>query len=174
LVPKGQTGQAARRLRDRTKLPRLNGADLYVARLGRKDHNPADNEATCCADFETSKETEPPPQPTTGSLHEELQNPQCEPKPSTGATDHLNQKQAFALSSRPCYRCISYMASVGIKRVFWTTGAGTWESAKVRDLVDELDKLGREQPSDAATTLSSVFVTKHEVLMIRRTMGDDT
>jgi hypothetical protein len=65
------------------------------------------------------------------------------------------------------------MASVGIKRVFWTTGAGTWESAKVRDLVDELDKLGLEQSPDAATTLGSAFVTKHEVLMLRRTMGEN-
>jgi hypothetical protein len=63
------------------------------------------------------------------------------------------------------------MSSVGIKRVFWTTDSGTWESAKVRDLVNELDKLGLEQPSDVAATLSSVFVTKHEVLMLRRTMG---
>jgi hypothetical protein len=64
------------------------------------------------------------------------------------------------------------MASVGIKRVFWTTGFGTWESAKVRDLVDALDNLGSEQPSNAAATLSNVLVTKHEVLMLRRTMGD--
>lgn len=65
------------------------------------------------------------------------------------------------------------MSSVGIKRVFWTTGAGTWENAKVRDLVDALDKLGLEQPSNAAATLSNVFVTKHEVLMLRRTMGEN-
>jgi hypothetical protein len=64
------------------------------------------------------------------------------------------------------------MASAGIKRVFWTTDAGTWEGAKVRDLVDALDKFGEEPPSDAATALNSVFVTKHEVLMLRRMMGD--
>jgi hypothetical protein len=63
------------------------------------------------------------------------------------------------------------MASVGIKRVFWTSESGSWEGAKVRDLVDELDKLGLEQPSDATTALKSVFVTKHEVLMLRRMMG---
>lgn len=63
------------------------------------------------------------------------------------------------------------MSSVGIKRVFWTTGTGTWESAKVRDLVDALDNLGQEQPSSAAATLN-VFVTKNEVLMLRRTMGN--
>tara|TARA_R110002003_G_scaffold44_19_gene3424 strand:- start:4128 stop:4331 length:204 start_codon:yes stop_codon:yes gene_type:complete len=63
------------------------------------------------------------------------------------------------------------MASVGIKRVFWTSESGGWEGAKVRDLVDELDKLGLEQPSDTTTALKSVFVTKHEVLMLRRMMG---
>lgn len=65
------------------------------------------------------------------------------------------------------------MASVGIQRAFWTTDAGTWESAKVRDLVDTLDNLTLDDATDAATTLSSVFVTKHEVLMLRRTMGTD-
>lgn len=64
------------------------------------------------------------------------------------------------------------MSSVGIKRVFWTTGSDTWESAKARDLVDALDKLGQEQPSNAAATLNNIFVTKHEVLMLRRTMGN--
>jgi hypothetical protein len=82
-----------------------------------------------------------------------------------------DKKQPSVLASRPCYRCISYMASVGIKRVFWTSESGSWEGAKVRDLVDELDKLGLEQPSDTTTALKSVFVTKHEVLMLRRMMG---
>jgi hypothetical protein len=76
------------------------------------------------------------------------------------------------LASRPCYRCISYMNSVGIKRVFWTTDAGEWECAKVRDLVDALDNLGKMDGCDAATALDNVFVTKHEVLMLRRTMGE--
>jgi hypothetical protein len=63
------------------------------------------------------------------------------------------------------------MSSVGIKRVFWTTTAGAWQSAKVRDLVDAMDNLGLGQPLDVATTLNNVFITKHEVLMLRRTMG---
>jgi hypothetical protein len=42
----------------------------------------------------------------------------------------------------------------------------------VRDLVDALDKLGEEPPSDLATVLGSVFVTKHEVLMLQRMMGE--
>jgi hypothetical protein len=64
------------------------------------------------------------------------------------------------------------MSSVGIKRVFWTTASGEWESAKVRDLVDALENFGLAQPSDVATTLNNVFVTKHEVLMLRRAMGE--
>jgi hypothetical protein len=64
------------------------------------------------------------------------------------------------------------MASVGIKRVFWTSDNGTWEGAKVRDLVDALEKLGQGQLDDTSTALSSVFVTKHEILMLRRTMGE--
>jgi hypothetical protein len=39
-------------------------------------------------------------------------------------------------------------------------------------LVDALENFGLAQPSDVATTLNNVFVTKHEVLMLRRTMGD--
>jgi hypothetical protein len=64
------------------------------------------------------------------------------------------------------------MNSVGIKRVFWTTDSGTWEGAKVRDLVDAMDTLGTGA-SDSAAALNSVFITKHEVLMLRRLMGDD-
>jgi hypothetical protein len=64
------------------------------------------------------------------------------------------------------------MSSVGIKRVFWTTGSGTWENAKVRDLVDALDNLGQDQTPDVAT-LKNVFVTKHEVLMFRQTRSTE-
>jgi hypothetical protein len=42
----------------------------------------------------------------------------------------------------------------------------------VRDLVDALDRLGEEQSPNDAATLSNIFVTKHEVLMLRRTMGN--
>jgi hypothetical protein len=63
------------------------------------------------------------------------------------------------------------MAFVGIKRVFWTNDTGNWEGAKVRDLVDALDRLGSEHPSDANAALNRFFVTKH-VLMLRRMMGD--
>ncbi|KAK7192784.1 hypothetical protein PSPO01_01492, partial [Paraphaeosphaeria sporulosa] len=77
------------------------------------------------------------------------------------------------LANRPCYRCIAYMNSVGIKRVFWMAISGEWECAKVRDLVDALNDLGLGDAADAHAARSSVFVTKHEVLMLRRTMGGD-
>jgi CRISPR/Cas system-associated protein Csm6 len=64
------------------------------------------------------------------------------------------------------------MASVGIKRVFWSDDKGGWEGAKVRDLVEVLDNMGSQQPSHASAALNSMFVTKHEVLMLRRIMGD--
>lgn len=117
------------------------------------------------------EEAEPLPRVATGSLHEELRNPQIRPRPDTTNMEKASEKHPSVLSSRPCYRCVTYMSSVGIKRVFWTAATGEWESAKVRDLVDAMDKLGLEQPLDVATTLNSVFVTKHEVLMLRRTMG---
>jgi hypothetical protein len=59
------------------------------------------------------------------------------------------------------------MHSVGIRRVFWTTDDGEWEGAKVRDLADNLD--GND--GDAAGSGCGMFVTKHEVLMMRRLMG---
>lgn len=45
--------------------------------------------------------------------------------------------------SCPCYSCVAYMCSVGIKRVFWTNVDGQWEGGKVRDLVNALEG-GRE------------------------------
>jgi hypothetical protein len=56
------------------------------------------------------------------------------------------------------------MHAVGIKRVFWTNDAGEWEGGKVGKFIDALDGEG---PMG-----NGVFVTKHEVLMMRRTMGD--
>jgi hypothetical protein len=62
------------------------------------------------------------------------------------------------------------MHSVGIKRVFWTKDSGEWEGAKVRDLVDALNGTFDDdgcEPKDKP----GIFVTKHEVLMLRRVMG---
>jgi len=171
LLPKGQTGQNTRSVKERTKLPRLNGADVYVARLGWKDQFGTHKSVACCAEAESSSDEVAPSRPPTGSLHDELLNPDSRPKPAPKSADTTNEKMPSVLASRPCYRCISYMAMVGIKRVFWTTDSGDWEGAKVRELVDALDKLGEEPSVDGTTALNSVFVTKHEVLMLRRMMG---
>ena len=70
------------------------------------------------------------------------------------------------------------MHSVGIKRVFWTNDAGEWEGAKVRELVDALDcsggsgKDGEGEGGKGGPMGNGVFVTKHEVLMLRRLMGE--
>ena len=73
------------------------------------------------------------------------------------------------------------MHSVGIKRVFWTNDAGEWEGGKVRDLVDALDRSmegvadggGGGTGGGGGPLGNGVFVTKHEVLMLRRLMGND-
>lgn len=71
-----------------------------------------------------------------------------------------------ATNSRPCYRCINYMRSVGIKRVFWTNKEGRWEGAKVRDLVLVLNGCGV-----SGSYQEEVFVTKHGILMRTRLIG---
>jgi hypothetical protein len=64
------------------------------------------------------------------------------------------------------------MHAVGIKRVFWTNVSGEWEGAKVRDLVEALEGGGDEKASgEGAKVDKGVFVTKHEVLLLKRVMG---
>lgn len=169
LMPKGQTGQNSRGIKDRTKSPRLNGADPYVVRLGWQS-----GPNMFCEDSGIETKDVAPPRPLTGSLHDELINPELERPARTKhpSTPLKNEKRPTVVVSRPCYRCTSYMASAGIKRVFWTNDKGDWEGAKVRDLVDALDNMGSQQPGGISATLSSVFVTKHEVLMLRRMMSD--
>ena len=115
----------------------------------------------------------PPAKHETWSLHDELTHSSTPSKTPVNATTQVQDKQPTVVSSRPFYRCISYMASVGIRRAFWTTDAGMWERAKVRDLVDALDSLALDGATDVAEALSSVFVTNSEVLMLQRTMGID-
>lgn len=61
------------------------------------------------------------------------------------------------------------MHAVGIKRVFWTNAFGEWEGAKVRELVEALEGVGGDGDGEIADR--GVFVTKHEVLMLKRIMG---
>ncbi len=157
LVPKGQVGQTSRNIVDRMKHPKLVGADVYVARLAT--NSPAPFAKPKPAPSSASAEVVPTP---TGSLHDELT---CKTSPNTIHMAADDAPCRSAVDSRPCYRCVCYMNSVGIKRVFWTNSKGKWEGAKIRDLVDMLDGSGSE--SDGVAGLG-VFVTKHEVLMLRR------
>lgn len=67
------------------------------------------------------------------------------------------------------------MDSMGIKRVFWSNQDGEWEGAKLRELVDALEMgIGGEDEGGGigmGQESKGVFVTKHEVLMLKRTMG---
>lgn len=154
LVPKGQTGTSSARigLKNRMKPPRLVAADVYVVRLAneppgskldkkrqaqkqkRSEQHQQENEFTgddkgdsCSAPSGLSA--------SKVSLHDELtciKNTTSDPPLAYIEAPHHSRVVA---ESRPCYRCVSYMHSVGIKRVFWTTNEGKWEGAKVRDLV---------------------------------------
>ena len=158
LLPRSRAPSNATNVSERTKDSRLQGADLYVARLGLKPRNPSSAAAA------PQDPTPPPPasrplpsSAPTGSLHDELRNPepaQQPPSPRPATPDRLDISVVRA--SRPCYRCVGYMHAAGIKRVFWTTDQGAWESRRVRDLVDALDGAG--QTPDAA---HDVFVTKY-------------
>ena len=167
LVPIARAAAKASRLTDRIVDSRLKGADIYVARLSWKRPESPQPRATTKTQRESSpssssssidKEASP-----TRSLHDELSPLFRSPTPSPPAAPAANSPPLeCATSSRPCYRCISYMHWAGIRRVFWTNGEGEWESAKVRDLVEALE---------FGEAGAGMFVTKHEVLALRRGMG---
>lgn len=120
-------------VRERMKDPRIGGADLYVARLGRptiatKHSRPVatskvlaqslaeHTEASTVCSSTISKAT-------TGSLHDELVNPN--PRQSTPTKPSAtSQPSARATDSKPCYRCVEYMHSAEIAIVFWTDENG--------------------------------------------------
>lgn len=166
LIPQGRAGAARRSIQDRKKHPKLIGADIYVTRLLNCTSS---NEK--CVDGEPSERTCPSPtlstsSISTGSLHDEITCKE-EPCAPTSAATTSTRPSTRATESRPCYRCVAYMDSVGIKRVFWTNGEGVWESAKVRDLVDLLEGSGE----GGAEANIGFVVTKHEVLRLRRVFG---
>ena len=155
----GRQSRPSHSLHDRRKDPRLVGADLYVSRIARPEpiHKlpnllPEAVEISPCIEEPT----------LTGSLYDELtcKTPKTSPNTPTNEDD---RRHGMPLESRPCYRCVAHMYSVGIKRVFWTNIDGEWESAKVRDLVDEIERGGDDDSGNGR-----VFVTKHDVLRLMR------
>lgn len=175
IIPKGLTGPSAPGVKDRMKHPKLVGADVYVVRLTHPSHPPTSRKAsrrqdppqdTCVEDDQSDTCST---NSVTGSLHDELT---CKgkgkgPESPNPVPEDTGNKTRVVTESRPCYRCVSYMHSVGIKRVFWTTSEGEWEGAKIRNLVDQLE--GAMANTDPALGLP-MFVTKHEVLLMRRLM----
>ncbi|KAH7403531.1 hypothetical protein BKA64DRAFT_707019 [Cadophora sp. MPI-SDFR-AT-0126] len=162
----------------RTKDLRLKGSDLYVARLGHSHKTPSKKGKSPSTECPELPPPPVPPKSPPASLHDELSPLSRSVSPSvTSKTSPDDEVRPEIRASRPCYRCVSAMHAVGIKRVFWTTQDGEWEMAKVRDLVDALEVgidgdgnsngegLGMGQES------KGVFVTKHEVLMLKRSMG---
>lgn len=196
LLPKGRAGDASANVTERKKHPRLKGADLYVTRVGwsgtaakRPTKKPTSKPEPAVAGDESP--VEPLAESTsslgssstassysaTGSLHDELIHRNPSPSPSDAISEDIcGFDRSRVHASRPCYRCISFMHSAGIRRVFWTNDAGEWEGGKVAKLVESMD-MGMEQVAASGESGSGgpmgngVFVTKHEVLMLRRMMG---
>jgi len=170
-------------VRERKKDPRLNGADLCVARIGRGSSSKVEQQATLHSqttedrvetelEASISKETL-----ATGSLYDELNILPTIRTVSTPAQQRKDQIFCDVAASQPCYRCIMYMHSAGIRRVLWTNEQGNWEESKVRGLVAALDGTG---VSDTAGNKlgglvgDGLFVTKHEVFMLRRLIDGKT
>lgn len=146
------------------------GADLYVARLGHTKGGSSPAELTSSLLSSTSPSTSAlgscaVPAAKPKSLHDELRHPKPKLKPEHQGSNHVEKYCPLVAESRPCYRCIAFMHTMGIRRVFWTNAQGGWEGGKVVDLVDALD--GVDGDSDE----QKLYVTKHEVLMLRRVLG---
>ncbi|KAL8724284.1 MAG: hypothetical protein Q9166_008031 [cf. Caloplaca sp. 2 TL-2023] len=175
-VPQNRIVTKSHQVAERMKDSRLNGADLYVARLGKtgkanhfdcgcRHDKPTATEKTRNSEQESNKS--PPTKPLTGSLHEELRYPFPNLEKTAPPKSIPNGECLTATYSRPCYRCISYMHSAGIKRVFWTNTKGEWESGKVRDLVDALEGPISKDSDGSAGGVGDVYVTKSEVLLLK-------
>lgn len=180
VVPQSRIVTKSHPVAERMKDSRLNGADLYVARLGKKgNHNHYD--CGCRHDKHTAEhntsatkeggefiqsisDSSPKAKTPTGSLHDELRFPSLPAKEKSPLSPTPKSEQLTATHSRPCYRCISYMHSAGIKRVFWTNNNGDWEGGKVRELVDALEA---PMSPDSGGGARSVYVTKSEVLLLK-------
>lgn len=162
------------------KHQRLVGADVYVARIAQTNLHEKKYKGSRAAkrkeaqleqvsNDEKAGNVQPGLSTSPGSLHDELT---CKPKEtllSKPAMKTLEDHPSVA-ESRPCYRCVAYMHSVGIKRVFWTTNDNKWEGAKIRDLIDDLHGAIDREDSSLGLPVPDVFVTKSEVLLLRRSM----
>ena len=172
----------------RQKDLRVKGADLYVARLARNvNHNEshrrgrregrasrrynATEDAVPTSDTGDGLSSSPKSMMSgSGSLHEELIDPLPRTRGPSPPSSAPRSQLAEAVESRPCYRCLAYMHAAGIRRVFWTNQQGQWEGGKLRDLVEALSHAARP---GADVVGGALFVTKHEILRLRRAMGDD-
>ncbi|KAL9086331.1 MAG: hypothetical protein Q9159_004231 [Coniocarpon cinnabarinum] len=191
-----QVTHASHRVRDRQRNPRLHGADLYVARLcvdnsadQPQGRSVALSHATMPSPLATSsslpasnslnnnRSTDSETPRTPRSLHDELtctSASSATPSASSCETQRSNSIRHKAHASRPCYRCISYMHAMGIKRVFWTTQDGQWQGEKVARLMEVLEGNGNAsgtRGADEDVEIGEMYATKHEVLMMRRMMG---
>ncbi|KAL8684654.1 MAG: hypothetical protein Q9224_006210 [Gallowayella concinna] len=162
---------------------RLNGADLYVARLGKKGnvnhydcgcrHDkytatvPATKIDANSEPHSSNPGSSPKAKLPTGSLHEELRFPSSIEEKRPTSESESKSELLTATHSRPCYRCISYMHSAGIKRVFWTNNQSEWECGKVRELVDALEAPLSSGSDGTVGGAGSVYVTKSEVLLLK-------
>jgi hypothetical protein len=172
------TGHTATSKSKAKRYPRLNGADVYVARLGsssKPQANKPPNVRPPIVDTQSfdslDSDSDVPVTRSTGSLHEELTISLRSKATVTSLAPASECERQEVRESRPCYRCVLYMQSVGIKRVFWTTDRGGWEGAKIRDLVDALEgtACNRNESEDSKGSAGmEIFVTKHEVLMMMR------
>lgn len=190
----GRRSKAKRDVQHRKRHSRLAGADLYVARLGKSgschlktpdtDATPPFHLVAAATRAATTSGSASP----TGSLHDELlskyaKSTRASPTTASASSSSAGLGQMATASkspplgrvaeSRPCYRCITYMHSVGIKRVFWTNSDGVWEGAKVRDLVDSLKAAAHDgNGSGPGGDVGGLFVTKHEVLLVLRALTE--
>ena len=191
LLPQGENGKSRAEVNDRKKHPRLAGADLYVTRLGWNNNNVAQpnpkkkfvkpSAGDAAPPSSSESELEAPSLPSsasstytlgnTGSLYDELRSSAPKTTPPVPEKAPTIPRKAIH-ASRPCYRCVSYMHAVGIKRVFWTNYDGEWEGGKVATFIDALDGEVDGPGYGGGPMGNGVFVTKHEVLMMRRKMGD--
>ncbi|CAJ2503221.1 Uu.00g106150.m01.CDS01 [Anthostomella pinea] len=185
----GIESNSQQHVRDRTKHPKLRGADVYVTRLGGvqsmwQPAKEASNKASPAEFRDTTQDSELPIYSTlsvtsdtslANSLHDELRCQKLkavsrEASPAKTSDSLFDQNRI--LESHPCYRCILYMHSAGVRRVYWTNSKGQWETAKVRDMYDQLSGTGScDGHKDGNNGFGDVFVTKHEILMLKRLSG---